>query len=320
MNKTKQYNIKPLTTLICIEGPTASGKSALALELSKLFDTEIVSADSRQVYKHLNIGTAKPDIHTLSEVKHHLIDIITPDKRYSAGAFIKDAKDIINNLHAQNKIPIICGGSMLYIKCLLEGISEIPEISKEIISKTNDFMKDNILVDCYQFVQQIDPKFANIISPTDKQRISRAIEVWFAFGKPLTDFWGEQAENNYLPFKIYVNKDRNVLYDRINKRMRTMINNGLIEEIESVIKMGYKPSDCGLNSVGYKEFLDMVSHKNYDMLEQCIDLAAQHTRNYAKRQVTWYRKSEFNYVINGDDVNISLLKENILQYFSNHDV
>jgi len=325
-----------MKNIICIEGPTGSGKSTLAIKLAKSLDTEIISADSRQVYKYLNIGTAKPDIQSLSEVKHHLIDIITPDKMYSAGAFMKDAKAIINNLHNQNKIPIICGGSMLYIKCLLEGISEIPEINEIIKKKTKDFMKANNLIDCYQFVQKIDPKFANSITPTDKQRISRAIEVWFAFEKPLTSFWGKGtgSTSSHLttpprlrggvidghPFKILINRERNDLYDRINKRMRIMINRGLIEEIKSVLKMGYKPSDSGLNSVGYKEFMEMVSTKNNDLFEQCIELATQHTRNYAKRQITWYRKSEFNLVLTGIDVNIPTLKENILQYFANHDV
>ena len=281
--------------VITIEGATASGKSDLAFRLAKYLDTEIISADSRQVYKYLDIGTAKPDRQTLSEVKHHLTDIITPDMRYSAGAFLKETSAIINNLHDLGKIPIICGGTMLYIGSLLYGLSEIPDIPEEIVSKADEYMKDNTLEQCYEFVKSFDPKFAMKISGTDKQRISRAIEVWFAFGKPLTDFWVENTLSpNINPFRIFVNRDRNELYRRINTRMQEMVKNGLPEEIQSILKMGYSEKDYGLNTVGYKEFLQ-------NDLNTAIDKAAQHTRNYAKRQLTWYRKCEFDLVISDVD-------------------
>ena len=137
--------------LICIEGATGSGKSDLALRLARELNTEIISADSRQVYKYLNIGTAKPDRETLSEVKHHLIDIIAPDKRYSAGDFVQDAEVIINDLHGQDKIPIVCGGTMLYIKSLLAGISEIPAISEEVRLQACEFINNRSLIECYNF-------------------------------------------------------------------------------------------------------------------------------------------------------------------------
>ena len=281
--------------VITIEGATASGKSDLAFRLAKYLDTEIISADSRQVYKYLDIGTAKPDQQTLSEVRHHIVSIITPDMRYSAGAFLKDATAIIHNLHILGKIPIICGGTMLYIQSLLYGLSEIPDIPMDAVSRADEYMKDHTLAQCFDHVMSFDPKFASKISKTDKQRISRALEVWYAFGKPLTDFWAENTlSSDIKPYKIFVNPDREELYRRINTRMLQMIKNGLLEEIQFILKMGYTKNDYGLNTVGYKEFLDFDS-------DTAIEKAAQHTRNYAKRQLTWYKKCEFDLVINDVD-------------------
>ena len=293
--------------IICIEGPTASGKSALALQLAKKLNTEIISADSRQVYKYLNIGTAKPDTNTLQEIKHHLIDIINPNQRYSAGSFMKDAEIIINEIHRQNKTPIICGGSMLYIQSLLNGLSEIPDISQDIFQKTDDFIRENSLTNCYEFLEKIDPKFARSITLTDKQRIHRGLSVWFAFQKPITYFWENQKNiSKYKPYKILINKDRNTLYKQINDRTKSMINQGLIDEIENVLKMGYKKIDYGLTSVGYAEFIDIILNKdtkNIPKMNECIELAAQHTRNYAKRQITWYKKNKYDYMIT-DDIDV----------------
>ena len=337
--------------IICIEGATGSGKSDLALELARLLDTEIISADSRQVYKYLNIGTAKPNPDVLSEIKHHLIDIITPDAKYNAGTFVKDAEKLIDNINKSNKIPIVCGGSMLYIKSLLEGISKIPDVDDESKAKTVEFMNTQSLEECYRFVKKIDPKFADNISPTDKQRISRVIEIWFAFGKGLTDFWIEDDTTiEILPYKIYINKERSILYNDINKRMRNMIDKGLINEIESVLAMGYKPTDPGFNSVGYKEFVEVLRRgvaknelhpmkpltKSPDevpyaegipdgvpyvspakplSLNECIELASQHTRNYAKRQITWYRKCSFDCEVSNSNINIKKIFENIMKHF-----
>jgi len=299
--------------IITIQGPTASGKSDLACRLAEVLDTEIISADSRQVYKFLDIGTAKPPKSILSQLPHHLIDIITPDKRYSTGAFVKDADAIIQSMNSRGKVPIICGGTMLYIQSLLHGLSEIPEIPVEVLSRTEAFLRDNTLKQCYDFVTSFDPQFASQISATDRQRIARAISVWFAFETPLTAFWEKQiACHKYLSFNIYVEKDRKRLYGCINKRMSAMITAGLLDEIRSILGLGYVASDPGLNTVGYKEFVEMVVLDDVTALSACIDLACQHTRNYAKRQMTWYRKCEFDFVYDGGD--ILGLHDNILRF------
>ena len=280
--------------IITIEGPTASGKSDLALKLALELNTEIISADSRQVYKYLDIGTAKPSKEVQNMVKHHLIDIITPDQHYNAGSFLREASVICRHLHSLGKTPIVCGGSMLYIKCLLEGISEIPEIPEDANEKTKDFMLEKSLEECYAFVKKIDPIFASNISSSDKQRITRVLNVWFAFNKNLTEYWSSgKSQPEFIAHRIYVNRDRTELYHRINKRLNDMINQGLLDEIDFLLKKGYSKDDYGLNTVGYKEFLCE------DNLDTAIELAAQHTRNYAKRQITWYRKINFDEIRGG---------------------
>jgi tRNA dimethylallyltransferase len=283
-----------LVDLIIIEGPTGSGKSELALNLAKHLDTDIISADSRQVYRYMDIGTAKPDKQTQAEIKHHLIDIVNPNERYSVGSFIRDTSAIIETLHAAGKIPIICGGTMLYIDALLTGLSEIPDIPIQTQKFVAEYMQKKTLSKCYKKVCEIDPEFAKKIHPTDKQRISRALEVWFALEQPITAFWEKRLPiQAYNPFRIYVEKDRPVLYDRINKRTDQMIENGLLIEINNIIKMGYLPTDPGLNSVGYKEFL--TDNVDWSKVSETIALVAQHTRNYAKRQMTWYRKRNYDF-------------------------
>jgi tRNA dimethylallyltransferase len=281
--------------LIIIEGPTGSGKSELALDLARHLDTDIISSDSRQVYRYMDIGTAKPDKQTQAEIKHHLIDIVNPDERYNVGSFIREASVIIETLHTAGKIPIICGGTMLYIDALLTGLSEIPDIPVQTQKFVAEYMQKNSLSDCFKKVSEVDPEFAKKIPPTDKQRISRALEVWFALEQPITSFWEKRLPiQEYNPFRIYVEKDRDVLYDRINKRTDQMIENGLLSEINKLIKMGYLPTDPGLNSVGYKEFL--TENIDWSKVSKTIALVAQHTRNYAKRQMTWYRKRNYDFI------------------------
>jgi tRNA dimethylallyltransferase len=279
--------------IITIEGPTASGKSALAMALAQELDTEIISADSRQVYRYLNIGTAKPSTAELSLVKHHLIDVINPDESFNAGAFRDNASKIIKRLHNQGKIPIVCGGTGLYIKSLLEGLFEI-----DISDKT---VKERLIAECeaqgldylYTLLKDCDAQAASNISSNDKQRILRALEVYQSTGIPISEHWKRQeSKQEYIPYKIFINEDRKDLYNRIDKRVTTMIEVGLIDEIKSVIKKGYKWENPGFNSVGYKEFKHYID--NELSLEECVATAQQHTRNYAKRQLTWYRKCNFN--------------------------
>ncbi|OQC07037.1 MAG: tRNA dimethylallyltransferase [Candidatus Cloacimonetes bacterium ADurb.Bin089] len=282
--------------VITIEGATASGKTALAIELAEILKTEIISADSRQVYRYLDIGTAKVTKEEQKRAFHHLIDIINPDESYNAGTFASDAATIIEKLHSEGKIPIICGGTGLYIKALLNGLFTLPPLPKEIRENLKQRFKEEGLAPLYSELQQLDPDFACKISENDTQRILRGLEVALGTGLPLSEHWLQQKEDcKYNAFRILIDIPRPELYQRINLRMEKMLAQGLLDEIEHLFALGYTEDSPGLNCLGYKEFLPYFQ-KETD-LEQCTLLAAQHQRNYAKRQITWYRKVTFDYVI-----------------------
>jgi len=282
--------------VITIEGATASGKTALAIELAEILKTEIISADSRQVYRYLDIGTAKVTKEEQKRAFHHLIDIINPDESYNAGTFASAAATIIEKLHSEGKIPIICGGTGLYIKALLNGLFTLPPLPKEIRENLKQRFKEEGLAPLYSELQQLDPDFACKISENDTQRILRGLEVALGTGLPLSEHWLQQkGDCKYNAFRILIDIPRPELYQRINLRMEKMLAQGLLDEIEHLFALGYTEDSPGLNCLGYKEFLPYFQ-KETD-LEQCTLLAAQHQRNYAKRQITWYRKVTFDYVI-----------------------
>ncbi|HNV62290.1 MAG TPA: tRNA (adenosine(37)-N6)-dimethylallyltransferase MiaA [Candidatus Cloacimonas acidaminovorans] len=282
--------------VITIEGATASGKSALAIVLAEALNTEIISADSRQVYRYLDIGTAKVTKEEQKRVKHHLIDIINPDETYNAGAFVKDASLIIEKLHSEGKIPVICGGTGLYIKALLKGLFSLPPLPQEIRQNLKQRLKEEGLAALYAELKSLDPLFAEKISENDTQRILRGLEVAIGTGIPLSEHWQKQKSScKYNAFRILIDIPRPELYQRINQRIEKMLAQGLLAEIENLFALGYDENSPGLNCLGYKEFLPYF--KKEAGLEECILLAAQHQRNYAKRQVTWYRKGNFDLVI-----------------------
>ena len=282
--------------VITIEGATASGKSALAIVLAEALNTEIISADSRQVYRYLDIGTAKVTKEEQKRVKHHLIDIINPDETYNAGAFVKDASIIIEKLHSEGKIPVICGGTGLYIKALLKGLFSLPPLPQEIRQNLKQRLKEEGLAALYAELKSLDPLFAEKISENDTQRILRGLEVAIGTGIPLSEHWQKQKSScKYNAFRILIDIPRPELYQRINQRIEKMLAQGLLAEIENLFALGYDENSPGLSCLGYKEFLPYF--KKEAGLEECILLAAQHQRNYAKRQVTWYRKGNFDLVI-----------------------
>lgn len=287
--------------VITIEGATASGKSALAIVLAEALNTEIISADSRQVYRYLDIGTAKVTKEEQKRVKHHLIDIINPDETYNAGAFVKDASLIIEKLHSEGKIPVICGGTGLYIKALLKGLFFLPPLPQEIRQNLKQRLKEEGLAALYAELKSLDPLFAEKISENDTQRILRGLEVAIGTGIPLSEHWQKQKSScKYNAFRILIDIPRPELYQRINQRIEKMLAQGLLAEIENLFALGYDENSPGLNCLGYKEFLPYF--KKEAGLEECILLAAQHQRNYAKRQVTWYRKGNFDLVISPSEI------------------
>jgi len=282
--------------VITIEGATASGKSALAIALAEALNTEIISADSRQVYRFMDIGTAKVTKEEQKRIKHHLIDIINLSENYNAGAFLKDASIIIEKLHSEGKIPVICGGTGLYVKALLKGLFTLPPLPEKIRHSLKQRLKNEGIAVLYAELLKLDPLFANKISENDTQRILRGLEVVMGTGIPLSDHWQKQKLScKYNAFRILIDIPRPELYKRINLRMEKMLDQGLLDEIENLFALGYTENSPGLNCLGYKEFLPYF--KKEAGIEECILSAAQHQRNYAKRQVTWYRKCTFDLVI-----------------------
>ncbi len=276
--------------LLIITGPTACGKTSLALELADRFGLEIISADSRQVYRWMNIGTAKPSARELQRVRHHLIDIIEPHEQYSAGRFYHDARSIMDRFwHAGQPLPLIVGGTGLYLRALLEGLAPIPPIPSEI---EETLRRDVILKGLSQLHQQLqgmDPVSALKIDPHDQQRIVRYLAVVHYTGIPMSEWFNRQQKPSY-PFKIHLvilQWDRNILYHRIDERVDVMFANGLVEETRSLLRMNHSPTDPGLQSLGYQETIAYLENKL--SLDECRELIRKNTRHFAKRQITWFK-------------------------------
>ena len=281
---------KPKIIVIC--GPTASGKTSLSIELAKKISGEIISADSMQIYKDMNIGTAKPTIEEMQGIKHYLLDFVSPDERYSVADYKKDAKKAIEEILKKGKTPIIVGGTGLYIDSLIYGI-EYQEIQfDEKYRKELEIKADqNGLQELFEEAKKIDPKAVEKISPNDKKRILRILEIYNATGKTKTEqnIESRQKEVEYDYHVYALNWDRQVLYDRINKRVDIMIQNGLIQEVKNVLKK-YNKFPTAMQGLGYKE---VVAYLNGEYTEEeMIEKIKMESRRYAKRQLTWFRKNK----------------------------
>ncbi|MBN1326681.1 MAG: tRNA (adenosine(37)-N6)-dimethylallyltransferase MiaA [Candidatus Cloacimonetes bacterium] len=302
--------MKKQLSVITIQGPTASGKSKFALELAEILKTEIISADSRQVYRYLNIGTAKPSRVERQKIPHHLIDIINPDQQFSAGDFCREADILIKKISNKGKIPIIAGGTGFYFKALLRGLAKIPPIPEEIkknVKQLRDVKGDDYL---HEYLQEIDPVSARRIASRDIQKIIRALEVYRHTGKKISDFWQEQKRDcPYRSFDILLTAERSILYEKINSRIDRMLSNGLLNEIENLLQMGYKEEDPGMISLGYREFYPYF--KGEMNLPECIEKAKQNTRNFAKRQFTWFKKVDFDLTLTADSIIFSIIHRKI---------
>jgi len=275
--------------VIVITGPTGAGKTDFALKLADNADIEIISADSRQIYKFLNIGTAKPKIEELSKVKHHLIDYLNPDEDFSAGKFADIAKILLHQIINSGKIPVIVGGTGFYIKALFDGLSEVDdnetEEAKSIRDKYDSILKKEGRDHLYGLLAAIDMESAAKYSDKNPRRIIRALEHFELTGNKFSDTFGMEQPSEFLPQYYVVNPSRDELYKRINDRTDMMFRNGLIKETAEVIEMGYAPTLNSLNTVGYKECISMIFGEI--PIERAIELTKQNTRKYAKRQVTW---------------------------------
>jgi tRNA dimethylallyltransferase len=268
---------------IVILGPTAVGKTSLSIRLAKALETEIISADSAQVYKGMDIGTAKVDEVEAEGIVHHLIDIVEPIKKYNVGEYQREVNGILEGFEERGKTPILVGGTGLYINSVTNGLAELPEsdpkLRLELDSKSAE--------DLYKELESIDPQAASEIHPNNKRRVSRAVEVFHLTGEKFSVIGKRNIKRNNFDFiKIGLERDREHLYSRINLRVDLMMKGGLLEEVKELYTI-YGDDIRRINIIGYSEVIDYL--KGEITLEEAIDQIKQNSRRYAKRQFTWFK-------------------------------
>lgn len=300
--------MKPLVYVI--GGPTASGKSKLAVELAKKINGEIISADSMQIYKEMNIGTAKVSKEEMQGIQHYLIDFVSPNERYSVSEIKKDAEKAIEEILVKGKTPIIVGGTGLYIDSLIYGIEfQDEEVDFKYREKLNKLADEEGLENLYKKAEEIDPEAMKKISVNDRKRIIRVLEIYHKTGKTKTEQEAESRKQelkyNYKVFAITMEREK--LYERIEKRVDIMIEQGLIEEVKNIINK-YQEFPTAMQGLGYKEVVEYL--KGICTKEEMIEKIKKETRHYAKRQLTWFRKNKETIWLNGEnptDENVSII-------------
>ena len=275
--------------LVVIGGPTCVGKSDLCIDLAKKFNTEIISADSRQFYKELNIGVAKLPEKKLNKVKHHLINNKSINENYSIGEYQKDFSEISNKIFKKKDIIFLCGGSGLYIEAVCQGLNKIPQVDPDIRSKLYQDLEKYGLEKLNEKLKKNDFNSWKKIDLKNPRKVIRCLEVYFSTKKPISSFLNKKLEEKEFEILyFFLNQERKLLYEKINNRVEKMISNGLQNEVKKVIlQKDRKP----LQTIGYKEFFDFFEKKQ--SLEKTISLIKQNTRRYAKRQITWFKGKKY---------------------------
>lgn len=290
--------------IVVIVGPTAIGKTDVAIDLAKILDGEIISADSMQIYKYMDIGTAKPTIEERQGIPHHMIDVVAPDEEFSVAQFQQQAKKLIQDIRQRGKLPIVAGGTGLYINSLIYPMDftdaaedhDFRERMRALASeKGNEYV--------YKKLYDIDPDTAQRIHYNDIRRIIRALEVYHLTGKPMSHYNQnfKTADKPYNSIIIGLTMDRSKLYDRINRRVDIMLEKGLIEEVKGLLKMGYNKNLTSMQGLGYKEIVTYLEGKR--TLTESAEILKRDTRRFAKRQFTWFKRIKDIQWINRDDFN-----------------
>lgn len=281
MNQRQKY-------LVVIAGPTGVGKTALAVQLARHFDTKILSADSRQFYREMKIGTAKPSQKELEEAEHLFVDSLSIHDTYSIGDFEKDALQKLEELFKDHQLVFLVGGSGLYINAVLYGVDEFEEVSPATKAKIKKEYEEKGISWLQEQLQELDPDYYTTVDINNPQRLQRALEVCMESGKSYSSFLsGTKKQRAFEPIKLLINLDREILYDRINKRVDQMIADGLVGEAKELY--AHKNLNA-LNTVGYKELFAYFDGQTN--LNTAIELIKQKTRNYAKRQLTWFKNQD----------------------------
>ena len=294
-------------TVITLRGPTASGKTDLAISLIKELPLEIISVDSVMVYRGLDIGSAKPNQQTLDQYPHHLINISDPDNNYSLGKFFKDVNKAIRIIAENKKIPILVGGTMMYFNILSKGLSNLPSSDDEIRKKIEHQAEVMGWPELHKKLSEVDPISATKIKPNDKQRIQRALEVIELTGKPLSEFFKDQQhiqDYNFFNISLFAT-NRDHLYQRINSRFSKMLNDGLVDEVKGLLEStNISSSNNSMKSIGYREICAFLDNKL--SLKEAEQNATMATRRLAKRQITWLRSLK-------DHNSYDILENNLIQ-------
>jgi tRNA dimethylallyltransferase len=301
LKNARQEHKRPL---IAIVGPTASGKTALSIHIAKKYDGEIISADSRQFYKYMDIGTDKITKPQMQGIPHHLVDIAEPDTEFTVADFKRAAQKAIDQIHAKNKTPILCGGSGLYLSVLTENyklpdVSQNPALRKEL----HELYEKEGTMAVYKVLQELDPKTAEKIHPNNLVYVIRAIEIL----KGGSEKAGLKDKPLYAVFKIGIDWPRELLYERINSRVEDLMERGLINEVKTLLLKGFKQTMPSMMSIGYSELIEFLN--GHVTLAEATEEIKKNTRNYCKRQLTWFKREKDIHWVSGADLQ-SYLKNN----------
>lgn len=274
--------------LLVIAGPTAVGKTALGVILAKKFQTEILSADSRQFFKEISIGTAKPTAAEMQGIPHHFIDSHSISEAYNVGKYETEGIQLLEQLFQKHDVVILVGGSGLYIDAICKGFDELPEADEAIRNRIDSMLEKEGIIALQNLLQELDPIYYKQVDLNNPQRLSRALEVCLSSGKPYSALReGKAKKRNFNIIKIGLNTERALLYDRINQRVDEMMQLGLLEEVQNVV--AFKTANA-LQTVGYNELFDYLEGKTD--LKTAVDLIKQNTRKFAKRQLTWFNRDK----------------------------
>jgi tRNA dimethylallyltransferase len=278
------------TPLVVILGPTAVGKSELAIELAQKFVLEIINADSMQIYRGMDIGSAKPSLKERSLVTHHLIDIKDPDEEFSAAQFKEEAKSRITSLAQENKLTLVVGGTGFYIRALAKGLFPAPSADLRLREELKEKEKTRGKWTLYRELEKVDPKAASTIHPNDTFRIIRALEIFYLTGTPISQQQKKHQfkDSHFKALKIGLMRDRSEIYHRIEQRVDNMIKGGLVDEVKQLLNRGYSPTIKPFQSLGYKQILGYLQGSL--SMDEAVRLIKRNTKRYAKRQLTWFRK------------------------------
>lgn len=277
--------------ILCVAGPTASGKTAYAISLAQKNNGEVVSCDSMQIYRYMNIGTAKPTKEEMGGIPHHLIDYVDPRTNYSVADYVKDARECIADVLKRGKMPIVCGGTGLYLDCLINQI-EFSE-DKTDLEYRNELEvmaeKEGVMV-VHEMLKKVDKEAADTIHPNNLKRVIRALEIIKATGMTKTDADKNARKEPVYDATIYgMDMERERLYERINKRVDLMMEMGLLREAEELLKMGIPKESTAMQAIGYKELVGYFDGKI--SLDEAVETIKRESRRYAKRQITWLRRN-----------------------------